>query len=165
MIDGSLALDDRSQLPPVVPLPSGEAARPPDSPPSEAAGGAPLFKFADGLLGFPELRRFTVEATEVEGVYWMQSTECDMLAFVLADPFVVVPGYSVELGRGELGAFRDVDPACLGLLAIVTIRDGESATANLQGPLLLDFDRRLGRQIVLRESAWGVVCPVELGGL
>jgi flagellar assembly factor FliW len=128
-----------------------------------AADEDSVFTFPEGLLGFPELRRFTLEATELDGVYWLQSLECEPLSFVLADPFTIVPGYEIDLGEGELGPFRNSDPASIGLLTILNIREGGAGvTANLQGPVVVDMNRRQGRQIVLRESPYGVSWPVEL---
>lgn len=128
-----------------------------------ASDEASVFTFPEGLLGFPELRRFSLEATELDGVYWLQSLECEPLSFVLADPFAIVPGYEVDLGDGELGPFRNSDPSAIGILAILNIREGgEGVTANLQGPVVVDMERRQGRQIVLRETAYGVSWPVEL---
>jgi flagellar assembly factor FliW len=123
------------------------------------------FTFADGILGFPEARRFVLIPAERDGFFWLQSTEFGALAFLVADPFPIVPEFSVELTDAEVKMLEPTDGAELAVLAIVTLpRDHDHAPSlNLQGPLVLNMKQGLGRQLVLQDSRWGVRWTVDLG--
>jgi flagellar assembly factor FliW len=86
------------------------------------------FTFADGILGFPEARRFVLIPAERDGFFWLQSTEFGALAFLVADPFPIVPEFSVELTDAEVKMLEPTDGAELAVLAIVTLpRDHDHA--------------------------------------
>ncbi|HEY9227218.1 MAG TPA: flagellar assembly protein FliW [Gemmatimonadaceae bacterium] len=120
--------------------------------------------FDHGLLGFPECRRFAIVRAEHDGLFWLQSMEYSTLVFLLVDPFVVVREYSIDVAPSqlaELGAYR---PADIGLLSVVTLPSvaGDSPTANLQGPIAINFATRMAKQLVLSETDYGVRCPIDL---
>ena len=109
-----------------------------------------IITFSDGLPGFAGERRFVLLPAAPEGYFWLQSVEQGSLAFLLLDPFVTFPGYTVELS--------DVDAEGGPMvLAIATLprASGESWTANLQAPVVLDLERRQGRQCILPEAGYG----------
>jgi len=120
--------------------------------------------FASGLLGFPECRRFALVRAEHDGLFWLQSMEYSALVILLVDPFIAVPGYSIDVAPtqlADLGAYR---PADIALLSVVTLpgRGGESATANLQGPIAINFATNSAKQLVLSETDFGVRVPIDL---
>ena len=120
--------------------------------------------FPAGLLGFPECRRFALVRAEREGLFWLQSMEYATLVFLLVDPFAVVSDYSIDVAPSqiaELGAYR---PADIGLLSVVTLPStpGDQPTANLQGPIALNFATRTAKQLVLSETDFGVRCRIDL---
>jgi flagellar assembly factor FliW len=120
--------------------------------------------FANGLLGFPECRRFALLRAEHDGLFWLQSMEYPALVFLLVDPFAAVPGYSIDVAPtqlADLGAYR---PADIALLSVVTLpaTAGDSATANLQGPVAINFATHAAKQLVLSETDFGVRVPIDL---
>lgn len=135
------------------------------SPPTGQSGddepfiGQPV-RFPRGLLGFPDATRYSLEAADVPGFYWLRSEEHAPLAFVLVDPFQVIEGYSVDLPNQEADALGVKQPADVAILAIATVpRDpGDMWTANLQGPVAINLKAGLGVQFV-RSDAPGVRTP------
>ena len=125
-----------------------------------------IFTFPEGMFGFPECRHFVLVPAGREGLYWLQSSEHATLVFLLADPFLFFRGYAVELGAGDRADLGVADAAEVAVLAIVTLpqRRTEMPTANLQGPVALNFRARLGRQLALGESEWGVRSQLDLDG-
>jgi flagellar assembly factor FliW len=116
------------------------------------------------LLGFPECRRFALVRAEHDGLFWLQSMEYATLVFLLVDPFAVVMGYSIDVAPSqiaELGAYR---PADIGLLSVVTLpmMVGDVPTANLQGPIAINFSTRTAKQLVLSETDFGVRVAIDL---
>lgn len=116
-----------------------------------------VLTFPKGILGFPECREFVLLPSEREHVYWLQSTQYASLAFLLVDPFVFFPGYTVDLATTEL-IDRPSAPDEITLLAIVTLPRSreERPTANLQGPVVIDVRLAQGQQLVIADSSYGI---------
>jgi flagellar assembly factor FliW len=125
-----------------------------------------VFTFGEGLLGFPEVRRFVLVPDRRHGLFWLQSLEHEALTFLLTDPFERVEDFSVDLADGDLRGLDARSQADLAVLAIVTLprEPGQTPTANLQGPVVFAYGSRRARQVVLADSRWGVRWPVELRG-
>ena len=124
-----------------------------------------IYDFPQGLFGFPEARKFALLPAEREAFFWLQSQEFEALTFLLIDPFAFVEGYAVDLGPKDIGELMPEDASEIAVLAILTLPNklGETATANLQGPLALNHRKRVGKQLAL-ESPYGIHFPVELSG-
>jgi flagellar assembly factor FliW len=125
---------------------------------------ASVIAFPDGLYGFPGCRAFALVPAEREGVYWLQSADQPALAFLLVDPFVIAPGYSVDLTAGDLADLGADEASSIAVLAIVTLPPSraERPTANLQGPLALNLRGQLGRQLATAESSYSIRHEFEL---
>lgn len=123
-----------------------------------------LIDFPRGIFGFPECRRFALLPGSVDGTFWIQSVEHATLALFLVDPFVFVPGFVVDLPGADLSDLRATQDGDVAVLCIVTLprSTADTPTANLQGPIALNPRARVGRQIVIADSPWGVRHPVEL---
>jgi flagellar assembly factor FliW len=124
------------------------------------AGVGRTIHFPRGLLGFPDCQRYQLEAADVPGFYWLRSEEHAPLAFVLVDPFQVIEGYHVDLPNTEAATLGVEQPSDVAVLAIATVprEAGEMWTANLQGPLAINFKAGVGVQFV-RAEAPGVRTP------
>ena len=122
------------------------------------------FQFPQGILGFPACRGFSLFPADAEGFYWLQSLECDSLAFLTVDPFRAIDGFFVDLPDTDLHHLQTDQASEIGVMAIVTIPlDAEDApTANLQGILAFNFNKKVGRQIIIHDSPYGTRCPLDL---
>src|SRR5918911_5356594 len=61
-----------------------------------------VITFPNGLLGFPDHRRFALIQTGEENYFfWLQSADEPNLAFVVTDPAIFFKGYEVPL-RDEM---------------------------------------------------------------
>jgi len=122
-----------------------------------------ILTFPRGVLGFPEARTFVLLPTEREHVYWLQSASYASLVFLVVDPFVSFPGYTVDLATTEL-ARASLRADQVTVLAIVTLpgEPGGDSTANLQGPIVIDTRHREGHQVILADSRYGIKEPLSL---
>lgn len=125
-----------------------------------------VFRFPSGLFGLPDCRSFVMVSAEREGLYWLQSVEHAALTFLLADPFLYFPDYSVDLTDSQMRELEATEPAHAAVLVIITLprARGEEATANLQGPLVLNPTARIGRQLALQDSPFDLRAPIDLLG-
>jgi len=93
--------------------------------------------------------------SEREPFYWLQSMHEREVAFILVDPFLFRPDYEPNIANAELAELGIVSPEKALIFSIVTVpRDGTAITANLQGPILINRDSRIGKQAVLSDSRW-----------
>ena len=122
------------------------------------------FTFPSGLLGFPACKRFALLPAERPHFYWLQSIDCNSLTFLLVDPFHVVEEFYVDIPDGDLRPLKADETSEMGVLAIVTLPaqgQGEP-TVNLQGLIALNFREKLGRQIIIQDSPYGLQWSLDL---
>ncbi|HYC33565.1 MAG TPA: flagellar assembly protein FliW [Gemmatimonadales bacterium] len=114
--------------------------------------------FPDGLPGFAGERRFILLPAAPEGLFWLQSVDEGRLAFLLVDPFLAFPGYSLDLP--DLPG--DGVPPLVLVVATLPRAESEECTANLQAPVLLDLGQRTGRQLILADGRHSPRHPFDL---
>ena len=110
------------------------------------------------VLGFEELKNYVIiELDDFEPFKWLQSIENPEVAFVIVNPLLFYPGYTVEVNPREIEELLVADPADVHTYAVVTIpQDYTRMTANLQGPLLINTKTMLGKQLVLVNSRYKI---------
>ena len=111
--------------------------------------------FPQGLFGFEKLKDYLLLDAERQPFYWLQSMDDEDVAFVLVNPFLFRPDYEVNISNEELDGIGIRSPEKALIFSIVTIpQDGSPMTANLQGPLIINRDTRMGKQAVLTDDRW-----------
>lgn len=111
-----------------------------------------VLTFPEGLIGFPDYRDFVVINFEVQGdsVRWLQAVTEPALGFVALDPKAAFPDYDPEVGDSDLSGVEASAPDEVVLLSVVTVpKDIRKMTANLQAPILINPEKRLGRQVIV----------------
>jgi flagellar assembly factor FliW len=121
-----------------------------------------LIRIPDGLVGFRNFTQFVhLPDPEVTGLSWLQSVTAAELAFGLVPPPLAVGEYRIELRPGDRAALELDDERSALIYVILNRGDGGGLTVNLQGPLVFNPVRRLGRQLVLTSSRYAVRFPLE----
>jgi len=111
--------------------------------------------FPHGLFGFESFKEYVLLDSERPPFYWLQSMDVEQIAFILINPFLFRPDYEMNIDNEELIPVEITDPEKALIFSIVTIpHDGSPLTANLQGPLVINRDNRMGIQAVLTDSRW-----------
>jgi flagellar assembly factor FliW len=122
-----------------------------------------IVTFPVGLPGFRSMHRFALVETQRDELVWLQSVDDPDLTFLLADPFAVVPGFEIEIPPSDLASLGvAVAREALLVLVVVQLEAGIPVAANLQSPVIIARDRRLGRQVVLPDSRYGMQHPVAI---
>ncbi len=113
-----------------------------------------ILDFPKGLLGFSAMRRYCLlEPGEDSCFFWLQSLEEPSLAFVVTDPSLFVPEYSVPIRpeqMTDLGLSKLEDAQVF----VIVNKVDQLLTGNLQGPLVVNTQTRTGEQMVLAEKRW-----------
>lgn len=118
-----------------------------------------VLSFPDGLLGFPDQRRFVlVQHKENSPFRWLLSIDDTDLAFLVVDPAEYVTDYAPPMPKRASDALRLDHTTPMLVYTIVTIPSGhpEDMTLNLAGPVVVNCEAGLGRQIVLDDEAYPV---------
>ena len=112
-------------------------------------------RFPMGLFGFESFKDYVLLDSERPPFYWLQSVDVEQIAFVLINPFLFRPDFEMNIDNEELLPIGINDPAKALIFSIVTIpHDGTPLTANLQGPLVINKENKVGIQAVLTDSRW-----------
>ncbi|MDF1543643.1 MAG: flagellar assembly protein FliW [bacterium] len=117
-----------------------------------------LIKMARPLLGFEKLETFCmIESEEMAPFLWLQSTEDPEVAFIIVNPRLFYPDYKIEVNRAEVAELRINDVHQVETYVIVTIpTESTRISVNLQGPVLVNTENNLGRQLVMVNSDYGI---------
>ena len=104
--------------------------------------------FPQGIYGFEEERVFSLSPSKTSPYLLFQSRRTLEIAFLVVDPFCIHPEFNPEITKNDLDNIGVADEATLLLLSIVN-KKTTPISLNLKAPLLIDWDQRLGCQIVL----------------
>ena len=110
--------------------------------------------FEEGLIGFADCRNFVLmENADIAPLRRLQSTERPDVAFFVIDPGLMVDGYESLIPAREWQSLEVKEPVRGLTLAICAIRETVAeCTGNLQAPILVNWQRMTGKQIILTES-------------
>lgn len=120
-----------------------------------------LIRLPDGLIGFRNSTLFVqVPDPEVAGLLWLQSVTNAEIAFGMVAPPLALGDYRIDLRPGDLAALELADERSALIYVILNRSELGGLTVNLQGPLVFNPIRRLGRQLVLTSSRYAVRYPL-----
>jgi len=110
------------------------------------------------ILGFEDLSSFClIGREELAPFLWLHSTEDASVAFVVINPAVFYPDYRIEVNPNEIGELNIDNVESVETYVIVTLADEvEDITVNLQGPVLINTENGLAKQLVLVNSRFQV---------
>jgi len=107
-----------------------------------------LLHFPEGLVGFADCRDWVLLADgQNEALAWMQSVDRPELSLAVVSPRRFVPSFQLRVARCELEPLKLDHLKGVRVLVIVG-KTARSVTLNLKAPLVINLDRRLGRQVI-----------------
>ena len=107
-----------------------------------------------GLLGFEKLKDYLLIANPAEEPFgWLKAKGDTSIAFVVLNPFLIVPDYQPDIPEADIQflGINSVDDAML--LNIVTVHKSGQATMNLKGPIVINRNTGVGKQVVIANGA------------
>jgi flagellar assembly factor FliW len=111
-----------------------------------------ILLFPHGLAGFEDCQHWVLLADAVNPtVGWLQSLSHGSLAMPVISPRRFVPQYQLRVARGELAALQLGATDRTYVLSLVSEHDG-ALTTNLKAPIIINLQRRLGRQVVTSDE-------------
>ena len=123
-----------------------------------------IIDFPNGIIGFPDLKRFTLMHDEEQGsgsIKWLQSIDEPGFAMPVMDPLVVCPDYSPEIDRTKIEDVGDLNDEDILVLVTVTVpHDLEKMTVNLMGPFIVNVKGMKGVQSIVENDNYPVKFPI-----
>ncbi len=123
-----------------------------------------IITFAEGLLGFEKLKKFTVvDPGDQTLILWLQSIDDETVAFPIIEPRIFMPDYRVKLLPAELNSLNLDNLNDATVYSILTIpQNVTDMSANLKAPIVINNNSKASRQIVLQDSKLEVKYPMYL---
>ncbi len=121
-----------------------------------------VIHFPQGLLGFEKKKHYIlVEREEYYPFVWMISVDDPMTSFIVVNPLIFHPEYNPNISKRELNELQIDHPQSLLMYVIVTLnRDPLQTTANLCGPILINVEKKIGKQLVLLDDSYSTKHPI-----
>lgn len=121
--------------------------------------------FRDGIIGFPDLKRFALlhdeERGNNAGIRFLQSLDEPGFAMPVMNPLDVKPDYNPQVEDELLTAAGSVTHDNILVLVTVSIPgDITRMSVNLQGPFIINVDEHKGCQLILESGDYPVRFPI-----
>lgn len=109
-----------------------------------------------GLIGFPELKKYILLDHDKDSPFkWLQSLDDGLMAFVLINPLLFKPDYTVEVSETEVSDLELKEEEDAVISVVITMpTNPQNMTANLKAPLVFNLKNRKGKQIILNSSSY-----------
>lgn len=116
-----------------------------------------IIRFENGIIGFPEMKNFTLIYNEEKkgkaGISWLQSMDEPEVAFSVIDPLLVYPEYNPTVEDEMFAALGETTGENLFVLVTVTVpSDIEQIAVNLKAPIVINTDTLKARQIIVEDD-------------
>lgn len=115
-----------------------------------------LIHFPQGIPSFLEEKSFFIlPFAENSPFYILQSAQTPALAFVIVSPFDFFSDYSAKISDQNIETLEIDNKEDVLLYVILTIQEPFSnTTANLQGPIIINNAKKIGKQVILSDSPY-----------
>ena len=123
-----------------------------------------IISFPNGIIGFPDLKRFTLMYDEEKGsdtIKWLQSIEEPHFPMPVMDPLIVCPDYNPQVDRlsiSEIGELKDEE--VLVLVTVTVPHDLKQMTVNLKGPFIINVAEMKAAQSIIDNDEYPVKFPI-----
>ena len=126
---------------------------------------AKIITFKNGIIGFPELKKFALLHDEERGtgagIRFLQSLEESGFAMPVMNPLDVKPDYDPEVDDELLSAAGHVTMDNILVLVTVTIpSDLTRMSVNLQGPFVINVEENRACQVIVERGTYPVKFPI-----
>jgi len=127
-------------------------------PPLPAYRDQDVIFFEEGLIGFPDAKRFVlIESESLSPFRILKCVDDPRVGFLVLDPRAVVRTYERSIPP-EAWSSLDVTDKSDRLSLVISIigKDPQESTANLQAPLLINHRKMRGKQLILTTARFSV---------
>ena len=123
-----------------------------------------ILSFNQGLPGFSQYKQFILLSLDADlPLALLQSTEEATIGFVIAFPFAFKQDYAFDLSEEDKEDLHIEKEEEVLTYSIVTLQETfADSTINLLAPVIINTNKKLGKQIVLQDSkAYPLRFPIK----
>ncbi|MFD1020304.1 flagellar assembly protein FliW [Thalassobacillus hwangdonensis] len=115
-----------------------------------------VIHFVQGLPAFENEKEFVVLPLNEENIYHvLQSIHNEQVALIVTNPYLFFSNYEFTLNVNTREAIEIQSSSDVMVLAVLTIHDPfEKTTANLQAPIIVNYKKGTGKQVILNDSSY-----------
>jgi len=120
-----------------------------------------VLTFPDGLIGLPGTQYALLAQSEKTPFYWLHSCEYADVAVPVTTPWLFFTNYEVEITDDEAGRLGIEESNQAEIFCVVrAYADLKNFTINLAGPVIVNSESRVGRQIINGATGYSVRQPL-----
>ena len=115
-------------------------------------------RMTEPLPGFHDLNKFAVLDPDPDNPFkWFQYLEKNDVCFLIADPAIFFPDYSIKIKATSLLDLELEDEGDAVVAVIINLgTEPSQMTANLRAPLIFNMKKNLCRQVILEDVNYKV---------
>lgn len=121
-----------------------------------------IIRFESGILGFPDLKDFTLiynlEKGNDSGIKWLQSLQEPGFALPVMNPDLVMPGYEPKFSQELLAPLgENIENEEILMLVTVTVpKDITKTTVNLRAPIIINVNTCKAVQLINDDENYSI---------
>lgn len=121
-----------------------------------------IIRFPNGIIGFEDCKKFVIiDDEDYEPFRWMISLDKKEFGFPVLNPFLVTDNYLKEFPR-RIATQLQAEDTVMDVFSVVTLKgENGKVTINLKGPILIDYLKKEGKQIILTSEELPVSYPIS----
>ncbi len=121
-----------------------------------------IIYFPNGIIGFEDAKKFVIiDDEDSEPFRWLISLDKKEFGFPVLDPSIVIDNYEEEFPPRLAKQLKN-GGSLLGVFCVVTLKgEAGNITINLKGPIVVDYENREGKQIILTADELPVSHPLN----
>jgi flagellar assembly factor FliW len=114
-----------------------------------------IFHFEYGIPGFLDEKQFVLLPIEDSPFVILQSVKTSAIGFAMIDPFIYFKDYDFDLDEQSVAQLQLSSEKEVAVYVILTVADPfDNTTANLQAPIVLNYEKKLGKQVILTNTPY-----------
>lgn len=116
-----------------------------------------IIKFLEGIPGFEEEKEFVLILNEdgENPFHFLQSVKNPELSFVIVNPFEIFSDYDILLPEIAINKLMIEEQEEVAIYSIVVVpEDMTKMTTNLLGPIVINTNKMLGKQVILDDERY-----------
>jgi flagellar assembly factor FliW len=120
-----------------------------------------VIEFPEGIIGLPGTRYALIAQGEGAAFYWLHSVDDASVALPVTSPWLFFSDYEVQVSDDDAAglAMRSASEATIFCVVRASERI-EDFTVNLRGPIVINSEQRLGRQVINEIGSYDVRQPL-----
>ena len=121
-----------------------------------------IIHFPNGIIGFENYTKFIiVENPNFRPFCWLFSLDQKNFAVPIVNPFLLIKEYRLQFPV-EITQELKVNGNFYDIYCIVSLKgENGGVTLNLKGPILIDYLKKEGRQVILNSDILSISYPLN----